>query len=470
MSETKSIVEACRSVVGDENVIVDPAEIPKALRDNSWLSPMLTQHIDQLRDEEGQTLDVDAVVAPRSVSELRRIISLAVRYEVPLTVRGGGTSNFGQAIPLEGGIIINTEHLNEILSVTDTGARVQAGAVLGDINEAARAQGKELPILTTTYASATAGGWVAGGHVGLGANAYGTIWDGNVRGVTLLTAEDPPREVTLTGDDLLPALHTYGTTGVITEVTFPLVKARAWLDAVAAFDSFDAAVRFTAAMTEEPAEAQNVVAAQEPAIAVGFTPLRGLFDDGQAIVLAIVDAAEEARFRELCTAHDGTFNVWCRPDESDKVSIAMMVYGHRMLWIKKLVPEAAFLHVYFSPDRYAVQLQQLKERFGDDVWLEFKFIKSRWLRNLRGLSGDAPLPAAVLTLVPGDRAFLETVMAYCDEIDVSYLNPHTFLLEESGLFPDFEPIAAFKRKADPKGILNPGKIGVQYLQRQEASS
>jgi hypothetical protein len=58
-------------------------------------------------------------------------------------------------------------------------------------------------------------------------------------------------------------------------------------------------------------------------------------------------------------------------------------------------------------------------------------------------------------------------MEFCDSIGVSYLNPHTFLLEESGLFLDFQPIADFKRQSDPKGLLNPGKIGSKYFIPQE---
>src|SRR5207249_5086030 len=128
---------------------------------------------------------------------------------------------------------------------------------------AARQHGRELTVLVTTYASATAAGWVAGGHVGLGGATYGTIWDGNVIGVRLLTAEDPPREIALRGDDVFPVLRTSGTTGVITEVTFALVPARRWLEAIVAFDAFVAACDFVDRLSERREIVVRAAAAQE---------------------------------------------------------------------------------------------------------------------------------------------------------------------------------------------------------------
>ena len=53
----------------------------------------------------------------------------------------------------------------------------------------AQAHGSEIPILTTTYATSTLAGWIAGGHVGLGSSSHGAVWDGIVRRVTLMTVE-----------------------------------------------------------------------------------------------------------------------------------------------------------------------------------------------------------------------------------------------------------------------------------------
>ena len=492
MNESSPHLDEFVSIVGDENLFVNLSDIQKSIRDNSWFSPLLTKYIDELKTDRGKTLQVDAVVSPKDVRQLRAVIALAVRHNIPMTVRGAATGNFGQMIPLKGGILIDIRRLAGILEVTEDSITVAAGTVVADVYRAARAHGKDLTLYTTTHAVATAAGWIAGGHVGLGSMSYGTIWDGNVLMVKMLTAEDPPRELTLTGEDLVSVLHTYGTTGIMTEVTFPLVEALEWLEAVAVFDSFEEAIPFTAAMAGEVSIMQRACIAQEPSISIGFIALQSLFEPGQSIVELIIDASKEARCRELCESSGGVLHIWKKPDDAlktssgllghaagrrgllpgstedkPKISLDMMVFGHRMLWIKKLAPDAGFLHLYFSPERYLEQLQALKKEFGSEVWLELKFMRSSWLRALLGLSGEEPVPIALLTLVSGSEDFLKTVMRFCDSIKVNYRNPHTFLLDECGLFPDFQPIADFKHQTDPKGLLNPGKIGAKFMTQQE---
>jgi len=46
---------------------------------------------------------------------------------------------------------------------------------------------------------------------------------------------------------------------------------------------------------------------------------------------------------------------------------------------------------------------------------------------------------------------------------VTYQNPHTFAIEESGVFPDVERIVRFARAVDPKGLLNPVKLGGTFF-------
>ena len=74
---------------------------------------------------------------------------------------------------------------------------------------------------------ATAGGFVAGGSAGVGSLMWGVLKDrGNVVGARLVTMEENPRVLELAGDDVIPAIHAYGTNGVITEVSLP--SAPAW--------------------------------------------------------------------------------------------------------------------------------------------------------------------------------------------------------------------------------------------------
>src|SRR5436190_1407405 len=263
----ENLLDALVGELGAAAVLHDRDAVARVLRDNSWLSPILSEHFEQRKQDGDSGLVADAVVTPTDVGQLRTTISLAVRHNSPLTLRGGGTTNFGQSLPLHGGIVVDVRRLNRIIQITEASATTEGGALQGDVDKAARERGREMTILPTTYASATLAGWVAGGHLGLGGTTYGTTWDGNVLGVKLLTAEEEPREIVLEGDDVYPVLRTYGTTGVITEVTVPLVPARRWLEAVVVFDAYDDAARYVAALAERQDVAQRSVSAQEPPLA-----------------------------------------------------------------------------------------------------------------------------------------------------------------------------------------------------------
>lgn len=465
--ETAAFLRDLRAAVPPEALATEPAAIQKFVHDNSWLSPILADYFARQQAGDADLPSVDVVASPGSVDELRAILALAVRHNVPITPRGRGTSNFGQSIPMSGGLLLDLTRLDRVLDVTDDRVTAEAGTLHADVERAAKARGRDLTVLTTTHTTATVGGWVAGGHVGVGTSAYGSIWDGNVLAVKLLTAEDPPRELYLAGDALFPVLHTYGTVGIISEVTFPLVPAREWVEAVAVFDQFDDAARCMIAMSQEPPESQRATLAQQAPIPQSFTPLRRLFPEGSAGVLMIVDQTALPRFEALVREHRGRWHLWKTPRDAQRLSLNYMVYGHRMLWNKKTAPDAAFLHAYFTPGEELAQLQALSRQFGERVWLELKYMRSAYLRSLHGLVGDGLLPAGVLALTPGTRELIDAVMAYCDDIGVSYLNPHTFMLEESGLFADFGPVLAFKRQTDPKWLLNPDKIGRRFFRETE---
>ncbi|MFN3257908.1 MAG: FAD-binding oxidoreductase [Ilumatobacter sp.] len=461
----QSALDAFADAAGTDNVRTDPADIARTLRDNSWLSPILKEYVETRRgSDDGESMGVLAVVTPCDEDAVLGVIAAAVKHRIPIVPRGGGTSNFGQTVPVEGGIILDLRGLTGVTDVADGRITARAGTLQGGVDDAARESGQELTILTTTYATATIAGWIAGGHVGLGASQYGTIWDGNVLGARVATAEPTPRIIDLDESNVLPVLHTYGTTGVILDVTMPLVPAEEWDEVVIDAPDLATAGALVRAIATENLP-HRVATAQEPVLMDCFRPLRSLELKGAGIMVMIARRAA-ARLGELCQLHQCTLHPWKQWGETDRPSIGVMVYGHRMLWLKKGYPNAGFLHVYFSPGEEDDQVIALKERFGDAVLVEIKYINSAWLRGLCDLDGPGLLPASVLAVDPGTPELINEVMSFCQELNVNVQNPHTLKLEESGLFPDFEQILEFKREVDPYHLLNPGKIGNATLERQ----
>ena len=53
---------------------------------------------------------------------------------------------------------------------------------------------------------------------------------------------------------------------------------------------------------------------------------------------------------------------------------------------------------------------------------------------------------------------LNEIIRACGEIGVFIANPHTYKLEEGGRHPNIADKRALKDEADPRGLLNPGKM------------
>ena len=105
--------------------ITSKVHIKRLSRDFYWFSPML---VPQLADKLA-----DLVVKPRNEAELIALVSACVELGVVMTVRGGGTGNYGQAVPLEGGVVIDMTACTELQWLCDGLVRVQAGMKIGEL-------------------------------------------------------------------------------------------------------------------------------------------------------------------------------------------------------------------------------------------------------------------------------------------------------------------------------------------------
>src|ERR1700679_3480690 len=94
------------AAIDDVPVEDDPKIVHRKSRDFFWFSPVLKR---QLQDK-----IADVVVVPRDEADVIRTAGLAARYRVPLTIRGGGTGNYGQCVPVEGGAVLDVSGLNAI--------------------------------------------------------------------------------------------------------------------------------------------------------------------------------------------------------------------------------------------------------------------------------------------------------------------------------------------------------------------
>ena len=120
-----------------------------------------------------EAVTADVVVTPSSEEEVRTILKAAYKLGIPVTPRGAGTGNYGQAMPLMGGVLLNLAEMNKIRSIERGRVVCEPGAVLINIDKAAEASGQELRMFSSTRATASLAGFVAGGSGGVGSITWG---------------------------------------------------------------------------------------------------------------------------------------------------------------------------------------------------------------------------------------------------------------------------------------------------------
>ncbi len=116
------------------------------------------------------------VVIPRSVADVQTTVQIAREYGMPLTPRGGGTSQCGQTVN-SGLIIDNSRYLNNLIELDVENRRcvVQPGIVLDELNRHLKPHGLWFPVDVSTASRATIGGMTANNSCGQRSIYYGTM-------------------------------------------------------------------------------------------------------------------------------------------------------------------------------------------------------------------------------------------------------------------------------------------------------
>ena len=114
------------------------------------------------------------VVTPRTIEEADRAIGICRAEGVPMTPRGGGTSQAGQTVN-EALVVDCSRHLNNVLEVDTAGRRcvVEPGIVLDDLNRKLKSTGLWFPVDISTASRATIGGMVGNNSCGARSLRFG---------------------------------------------------------------------------------------------------------------------------------------------------------------------------------------------------------------------------------------------------------------------------------------------------------
>jgi alkyldihydroxyacetonephosphate synthase len=211
-------------VVGEENVSVLEADKLTYGVDYFWISRMWA-------DKGKCPPKPDFIVLPASAEEVSKILKIANYYKIPVHTWGGGSGSQGSALPMAGGIILDTKRMNRLLDINIESRIITAetGMIFQNLEWFANEHGYSVMHIPSCLTCGTVGGALAHRGIGIMSTKYGKIDDQCLSMEVVLPNGDIintlPVPKHAAGPDLNQIfIGSEGTLGVITKATFRLFE------------------------------------------------------------------------------------------------------------------------------------------------------------------------------------------------------------------------------------------------------
>ena len=452
----KKLVKELQKILGRDAVLWRPEEL------------LLYEY-----DASAERAGPDAVVLPRNVEDVVRLVRLANRYGVPLVGRGAGTGLSGVALTPQGGLLVVFSRMKRILEVDLENLRavVEPGVVNLDLTKAVEDRGYYFAPDPSSQKACTLGGNVSENAGGPHTLLYG-VTTNHVLGleVVLPTGERVEvggRTFDLPGYDLTGVLvGSEGTLALVTKIIVRLLRLpEAVKTLLAVFETLDDATETVADLTARgitPAACELLdrfcLRAVEAATHAGY-PL-----DAAAVLLIEVEG-----LREAVEAQADQVEEVCRAHRARQVRRALSEVEREKLWTGR---KNAFGAMGRMAPNYYVQdgviprtklpqtlraVVEIGRRHGFEVGNVFH-------------AGDGNLHPAILFDARDPKQYARVVaasnemMKVCLDMGGSITGEHGVGMEKQNLMPllfsdaDLDAMGKVKTVFNPGGNLNPAKM------------
>jgi glycolate oxidase len=454
---SKRVIKELRGVVGEENVLTDPAELLAYESDGYWFHRAAPE----------------IVVLPRSAEEVVKVVRIFVREGIPFTPRGAGTGLSGGALAVKGGAVISLTKMDRILEVDYRNriAVVEAGVVNQSLVDLISQKGYTYAPDPGSQKACTIGGNVAENAGGMHTLKYGVTVN-HVLGLEVVTPEGDliwlgGKEVDRPGYDLVGIfVGSEGTFGIATKAVLRIIrKPQSYRTVVGIFDEIKAATEAVVSIIAEgvvPAAVElmdnMVIRSLEEAFGIGFPK------DAKALILIEVDGLEAGIDGYLSKVRK------CLEDSgSREVRVARDAKERDALWncrkkafgtVGKLSPN------YFTQDsviprtklpEMLKRVQEIGEEYGLPIANCFH-------------AGDGNLHPCILfderdaEQVRRVKEASRLILEACVELGGSITGEHGIGVEKPQFMPlifspdDLFVMLKLREAFNPNGLCNPGKV------------
>tara|TARA_Y100001968_G_scaffold281155_1_gene278237 strand:+ start:1809 stop:3146 length:1338 start_codon:yes stop_codon:yes gene_type:complete len=426
--------------ISEIDVFSSESDRQKFSRDFYDYSPILSREL--------KSCIADFVIRPLSVDAVLAVARLCKKYSVFITVRGSGTGNYGQCVPLKGGVVMVMSQLKKIRNIDlESGLlTLEPGCILRDVDKALADHGRQLRLIPSTWRSASIAGFIAGGSGGIGSVRWGFLRDpGHLIGLEIITLEDNPRKIQLDACEAEGLNHAYGTNGIITALTISTTKLIHWQEVVIDCSDLEKAVKLMKMFSCAAVELflctliQDKIAKKIPSGPAPFA--------GKHRILVLVSPDGVSTLRRITNSFGGEF-VYCAPEKtSSGISLRELTWNHTTLHMRSHDPSWTYLQMLL-PEPEVEIMKKLNQKWGDDLLWHLEAVRQNGSQRL-----------AALPIVRWENEdSLQSLLRDCQNLGAINFNPHVITVEDGGLgIIDGDQVSA-KKKYDPEGLLNPGKL------------
>ena len=440
MSSSNSKLISKFKEVNNLEIISSHSDIKRLSKDFYNYSPVLTEILDNCI--------ADLVVRPSNLEAVKKVAEICWEFSVPLTLRGSGTGNYGQSVPLFKGVVMQMNRFNKLEEFDpETGfVKVQTGCLMGDLNKQLMSYGRELRLLPSTWKTATIGGFIAGGSGGIGSIRWGFLRDpGNLIGLEAVTINSKPKILRFDAEESEPLNHAYGTNGIITSLLLATDIKRRWFSIVINCSEFENSIEILKTLTTAAIDLKLGAILEEKIVDHMPTWFKNKSKSHKILVQSTFGGINTIEL--ICKKFKVKYSIL---GEEEKLTngISEVVWNHTTLHMRAKDKNWTYLQMLLPMNNELKLINSLRNKWGHKILWHIEAVSQQ----------GQPRLAALPVLKWNGLDELNQIIDDCKKLGALIFNPHVLTVEGGGLgVVDADQVKA-KLKFDPKGLLNPGKL------------
>ena len=398
----------------------------------------------------------DLIFQPTTENHLIETFALAQKHRIPLTVRGAGTWGYGGAVPTRGGILIDLERMDTIeVDPQSLQLTVGPGARFLDIGRELARHGLSL-LSMTSGKGGTLTGWIATGGMGFGTFRHGPVRN-QLISLRVVTPDGSLRDLKANDPELGYFLSTEGQMGIIVRVTLRVgPQPQQWFPFLVPFEKTTDAYDFVRQLSHHlPLKPDDLMVYHSELVQALESQSDGKISvgDRDVVLTAFTEEKQANEFKTYLDEQGMTM--------ADEAS-ANHLWSERFLpmSIKNLGPSLLAAEVILPLDQvpsYQENISQWGKHVGVTLYPAAHLINADQVLFLALMTSDNRKAIFYVDLLLVPMMVRLAVQFYQGKPYGLGIWNTPFLRD---LYPDEERkrLTEFKKKVDPKGILNPGKF------------